>query len=165
MRPLGWLILIAVVVGVVWAVGWGPLKDLPLLQSLQEKGSQPAPEAAPPEQKPEEKAAAKPAPVRSSRGTDAASKSAEAASAPPEQPPVPAAAPPPPKKFPTAADLPVGMRGSSIEAAFGSPVAKTTAVDQSGQIEVFIYRRNDPDAATFVHLRNGKVISASTTLY
>ena len=165
MKPLGWLVLIAVVVGVVWAVGWGPLKDDLWLRSLQEKGGQPAPGAAPPEQKPEEKAAAKPAPVRSSRRIDAAATPAETASAPPEQPPVPAAAPTPPKKFPMAAELPVGMRGSSIEAAYGPPVAKTTAVDQSGRIEVFIYRGNDPDAVTFVHLRNGKVISASTTLY
>ena len=164
MRFLAWLLLVGVVVGLVWAVGWGPLKDSPLLQSMQEKASQPAPVAATPEQKPEEKAAARRAPVRSSRGP-AAAVPAEAASAPPEQPPVPAAAPAPPKKFPTAVELPVGMRRSSIEAAFGPPDAKTTAVDQSGQIEVFIYRRNDPDAFTYVHLRIGRVISATTTLY
>jgi hypothetical protein len=164
MRFLGWLLLIGLVVGFVWAVGWGPLKDDAWLRSLQEKGSQPAPAAAPPGQEPEEKAAAEPAPVRRSRGT-AAALPAEAPSAPPEPPPVPETAPPPPKKFPTAAELPVGMRGSIIEAAFGPPVAKTTAVDQSGQIEVFIYRRSGPDAVTFVHLRNGKVISANTTLY
>ncbi len=165
MRPLGWLVLLGIVGGLVWAVVWGPLKEVPLLLNPQEKASQPAAAPAPAVQEPEKKAAAKPARMRSSGGDEAAPANAETVSAPAPQPPVPAAVPTPPRKFPTAAELPVGMRGSNIEAAFGPPVAKTISVDQRGQIEIFIYRRGDPNTATFIHLRDGKVISASTTLY
>ena len=162
MRSLGWLILLAVVGGLVWAVGWGPLKDISLTQILEPKGSQPAPSAEP---QPDEKAAASKAPARSPRASNAAAAPPNAEVPPPAEAPVPAAAPPPPRKFPTAAELPPGMRGSRIEATYGPPVARTISVDQNGQIEVFIYRRSEPAAVTFVHLRNGQVMSASTTNY
>jgi uncharacterized iron-regulated membrane protein len=165
MRPLGWLVLLVIVTGLVWAVVWGPLKEVPSLLSQPEKATQPAPVPAPAVQEPEKKPAAKPTRMRSSAGVGAAPAEAETVSTPAPQPPVPAAAPSPPRKFPTAAELPVGMRGSNIEAAFGPPVAKTISVDQRGQIEIYIYRRGDPNTATFIHLRDGKVISASTTLY
>jgi len=163
MRSLGWLILMAVVGGLVWAVGWGPLQNISLTQILEPKRNQ-AP--APAEQKAEEAAAAAKPASRTSRGATAAVAPPESAATPaPPAVPVPVATPKSARQFPTEADLPPGMRGSRIEATFGPPVAKTISVDQNGQIEVFIYRRNEPAAVTFVHLRNGQVMSVSTINY
>ncbi len=74
-------------------------------------------------------------------------------------------APSPPRKFPTAADIPLGTLGSSILGQFGTPVARTTAVDENGKTELLIYHRKRPDSATVIHLRNGRVVATVTTAY
>jgi hypothetical protein len=42
---------------------------------------------------------------------------------------------------------------------------RTVSVDQGRQIETVVYLRKDPDVATFILLRAGRVISATTTSY
>ena len=163
MRGLGGLILIllALVVGLMWAVLFGPLRDSPLLRPLTKSSTQVTPatatEVAP------SKARTAPIPRKKSE-PDARAATAVSGL---EQLPTATApvSPPPPLKFPTAVELPLGMRGSEIVASFGLPVARTISVDQDGQIEILIYRRSRPDAATFVHLRNGRVVSAVTMAY
>ncbi len=160
------LILLILGVALVWAVLWGPLRDVPLITGQPANRAQEASPAP-------EKAAQDTPPAKALRGPgsrkgNAATDPAAGAVPPPEQSPAapaPSSPPPQPLKFPTSADIPLGMQGSRIVAAFGQPIARTIGVDQGGQIEIFIYRRGDPDTATFIHLRNGRVISASTTLY
>lgn len=77
-----------------------------------------------------------------------------------------AAAPAAPlRRFPQAADVPSGMERLKIEALFGPPTMRTVSVDQGRQIETLVYLRTDPDVATFLLLRAGRVISATTTFY
>jgi hypothetical protein len=57
------------------------------------------------------------------------------------------------------------MERSKIEALFGPPSMRTVSVDQGRQIETVVYLRKDPDVATFILLRAGRVISATTTSY
>jgi len=68
-------------------------------------------------------------------------------------------------KFPTAADLPNGMERPRLMALFGPPNMRTVSVEQGAQLETFVYLRKEPDAATFVLLRAGRVVSATTTSY
>jgi len=68
-------------------------------------------------------------------------------------------------RFPQAADVPSGMERSKIEALFGPPSMRTVSVDQGRQIETLVYLKTNPDAATFLLLRAGRVISATTTSY
>jgi hypothetical protein len=57
------------------------------------------------------------------------------------------------------------MERAKIEALFGPPSMRTTSVDQGRQIETLVYLRTDPNVATFLLLRAGRVISATTTSY
>jgi hypothetical protein len=69
------------------------------------------------------------------------------------------------RRFPQAADVPSGMERLKIETLFGPPSMRTVSVDQGRQIETLVYLRTDPDVATFLLLRAGRVISATTTSY
>ena len=68
-------------------------------------------------------------------------------------------------RFPTAADLPNGMERPRLMALFGPPNMRTVSVDQGAQLETLVYIRKEPGAATFVLLRAGRVVSATTTSY
>ncbi len=69
------------------------------------------------------------------------------------------------RRFPQAADVPTGMERLKIEALFGPPTMRTVSVDQGRQVETLVYLRTDPNVATFLLLRAGRVISATTTSY
>jgi hypothetical protein len=110
---------------------------------------------------------------RKSSASAPAGRSAAAAHQPGETSPLPEAAAGSPqnqaatpiRRFPQAADVPGGMERPKIEALFGPPTMRTISVDQGRQIETLVYLRTDPDAATFILLRAGRVISATTTSY
>ena len=91
-----------------------------------------------------------------------ASPLSEATAESPQRKPVEAA---PIRRFPQAADVPSGMERAKIEALFGPPSMRTISVDQGRQIETLVYLRTDPNVATFLLLRAGRVISATTTSY
>jgi uncharacterized iron-regulated membrane protein len=163
MRGSGFFVLVMLVIicGLTWAVLWGPLRDLPLLRPAVQS-VQPAPEA--PAGAAQDKASAEVRKKTGSRKNSAANEPEVLEIRPLEQPAA-AVAQSPPARFPTAVDVPIGMQGSGIVAAFGPPVARTTGLDQAGRVEIFIYRRSDPDTATVIQLRNGRVVSATTTAY
>lgn len=169
MRGLGGLtltlVLIALLSGLIWAVGWGPLRGISLIQPQTSNTVQPAtPAPAPASQ------IASPPKVRRASGAsavDRASVPAEGIAATSEQAPAAAmpAPPAPPPKFPTAADVPLGTLGSSVVDSFGPPGARTLGVDEGARIEIFVYDRKRPDTTTVIRVRNGRVVSAVTTAY
>ena len=57
------------------------------------------------------------------------------------------------------------MERPRLVALFGPPNMRTVPVEQGAQLETLVYIRKEPDAATFVLLRAGRVISATTTSY
>jgi hypothetical protein len=61
--------------------------------------------------------------------------------------------------------VPGGMERSEIESRFGPPTMRTVSVEQGRQVETLVYLRTNPDVATFLLLRAGRVISATTTSY
>ncbi len=167
MRGLGGLslVLLVLVGGLVWAVVWGPLRDVSLVRRQSSNSVQPT--APLPEQATKSPSSAKvrrtpDSPKESGRGA-----TAEAAAVTPVQEVAAAASSQAPTqyKFPTAVDVPLGTFGSAVVDAFGPPAARTLAVDESGRVEIFIYRRSRPDTATVINVRNGRVISAVTTAY
>ena len=162
MRGTGFfvLVMLIIILGLTWAVLWGPLRDLPLLRPAVQS-AQPAPEAT---GAPQDKASAEVRKKADSRKGAVGNEPVVLEIRPPEQPSA-AVAQAPPARFPTAVDVPIGMQGSGIVAAFGPPVARTAGVDQAGRVEIYIYRRTEPDTATVVQLRNGRVVSATTTAY
>jgi hypothetical protein len=167
MRGLGGLtlVLLALLAGLIWAVGWGPLRGVSLVQPQTSNTVQPAtpaPEAESRAMSPAKSRRASSPPAESgakvaAEGTAAASERA-AASAVPAQAHAP-------QKFPTAADAPIGTLGSAILDAFGSPGARTLGVDDGARIEIFVYNRSRPDTTTVIRVRNGRVVSAVTTAY
>lgn len=167
MRGLGGLtlVLLALLSGLIWAVVWGPLKGVSLIQPQTSNTVQPAAPAPEPASR-----TLSPAKARRASNPPAQSGSrvpAEGIAAASEQAPVSAVPPPAPapKKFPTAADAPIGTLGSTILDAFGEPGARTLAVDDGARIEIFVYNRNRPDTTTVIRVRNGRVVSAVTTAY
>lgn len=84
----------------------------------------------------------------------------EAAAGSPQSQPAPAA-----PRFPQAADVPAGMERLKVETLFGPPTMRTVSVDQGRQIETLVYLRTNPNAATYLLLRAGRVIAATTTSY
>jgi len=168
MRGLGGfaLVLLVLLAGLIWAVMWGPLRDVSLVRPLTSNTVQPAtPPAGAAAQNPSSPKAARAPGSRKEGGPGVPAETVAATSEQVPAAPVPASTPLPPPKFPTAVDVPIGTLGSSIVDAFGPPVARTIAVDEGGRIEIFIYRRSRPDTATVIHIRNGKVITAVTTAY
>ena len=80
----------------------------------------------------------------------------------------PAPPPPPPKPapaFPAAADIQVGLERARLLEVYGQPTLKTTVMDQDRLVETFVYLRPDRNTATTALLRDGRVISASTSIY
>jgi hypothetical protein len=164
MRGLGGisLFLLVMLAGLIWAVTWGPWRDLSFRSPLTKNAE---PLVAPPSE-----AAAQPAPARKGRATAGSAKESASPPAVPESsPPAPippaAAKPTQPPKFPTAVDVPLGTLGSTLLESFGPPVGRTIGVDETGRTEIFVYRRTHPDTATVIHLRNGRVASTVTTAY
>ena len=161
MKNLGLYVILAflLMAGILLLLRLGPLADKPGMRGVSEpRTSEVSPTASPAS-----------APVEVSGG------GAAAAGQPGEPPPLPEAAAgspqektgaaAPARRFPQAADVPSGMERMKIEALFGPPTMRTVSVDQGRQIETLVYLRTDPDVATFVLLRAGRVISATTTSY
>jgi len=159
------VILLVVVGAAIWAVMWGPLRDVGIVHQRTSTVPTPAAEAAKDEASQTGKAPKSRAKDQSQVQARAAD-SSDASTAPAAGgTPVAQDAPAPPPRFPTAADIPLGMLGSSILDHFGAPLARTTAVDENGKTELLIYHRKRPDTATVIHLRNGRVVSTVTTAY
>jgi len=169
MRGLGGvgLVLAIVVLGLIWAVQWGPLKDTnlgvlrsPAGSTVQTAAPSPgpaAPDTAPP------KVRRQPASPKES-GPSVAEEGSTSTSEPVSAAVVPAPTTVPPLKFPTAVDVPLGTLGSAVVDSFGPPAARTLTVD-NGRVEMLIYRRSRPDTSTVIQTRNGRVVSAVTTAY
>ena len=79
-------------------------------------------------------------------------------------PPVPTAAPPP-RPFPDAADVQVGLDRMKLVAAFGKPSMRTTAVERDHLVETYVYTNHDRSTATYVLLRDARVVAAETSVY
>jgi hypothetical protein len=67
--------------------------------------------------------------------------------------------------FPTSTDIPEGMERARLVASFGKPNMITTVVDRGLLIETYVYLRRDPNTATVVMLRGGRVVGSNTTVY
>ncbi len=168
MRGLGGfvLLLLLIMAGLIWAVVWGPWRNItigrpPVVNTVQPAAAGPAQAAESPAPRKAQRTAATRTESSAPAPAEAVAQTVEPASAVPAT----SAPPPPPVKFPTAVDVPIGTLGSMVTDAFGPPVARTMAVDESGRTEILIYRRSRPDTATVVHVRNGRVITAVTTAY
>ena len=168
MRGFGGVALVfAVVVGLIWALQWGPLKDtnLGFLRPQADRTVQPAApspgpaaqDASPPKVRRASTSPKEGGPSVPAEGSTATSEQVSAVV-------VPSPATVPPLKFPTAVDVPLGMLGSAVVDSFGPPAARTLAVDD-GRVEMLIYRRSRPDTSTVIQTRNGRVVSAVTTAY
>jgi hypothetical protein len=163
-RNIGVVIAFALIVlaGLAALVLWGLLGEKPGMRQVFERSEQPgltAPEKGRQDTTvPEMRRGPETPEGESVRQPEAAG------STPPPQPPV-ATAVRQPHGFPTAAEIPIGMERFRLVAAFGPPAMRTTSVEQGRQIETFVYLRIEPDAATFILLRDGRVVSASTTGY
>ncbi len=159
------VILLVVVGAAVWAVMWGPLRNVGIMNQRTSAVPAPAAEAAKDEVSQPGKSPKSRVKDRGDVDARAAAPSDTTEAQTPSGTPVAHDAPAPPPKFPTAADIPLGMLGSSILDQFGAPLARTTAVDENGKTELLIYHRKRPDTATVIHLRNGRVVSTVTTAY
>ncbi len=165
MKNIGALVTVAVmlVVGLVAFLLWGPFGEKPGLREITPEGVPPAtgaPEAA---AEPGGKAgAAKPSgrtpggmpPVESSSAPDAA----------------PAAAPvigpaKPVRRFPQGQEIAIGTEKSALQSIYGRPTMRTTVVEGGRLLETWVYLQSEPNLATFILLRNGRVVSANTTVY
>lgn len=160
MKNFGLIVIITflVLAGLFLLLRLGPLADKPGMRGVSEPfGTAESPSAAP---------ASLPAGTPGGQSTAAAGQPGEAAplteaAAGSPQSQSPPAAP----RFPQAADVPVGMDRLKVETLFGPPTMRTVSVDQGRQIETLVYLRTDPNAATYLLLRAGRVISATTTSY
>lgn len=160
MKNLGLYIILAflIMAGLLLVLRLGPLAEKPGMRGVSEpRTADVSPTASP---------ASAPAEAPDGR-------SAAAAGQPGDTSPLPEAAAGSPqnqaaasiRRFPQAADVPSGMERSKIEALFGPSSMRTVSVDQGRQIETVVYLRKDPDVATFILLRAGRVISATTASY
>jgi hypothetical protein len=58
------------------------------------------------------------------------------------------------------------MERTALMAAFMVPTLKTSTLRKGDLIEVFVYLPdNNNSTATYVHLRNGRVVTAHTSVY
>jgi hypothetical protein len=168
MRQVGTIIVITIVlvVGLVLFLVWGPMAEKPGMRTVVSIPETPGSKAAPAKTEPShqrshttgkhgEQAAQEVAGSAPSGGTPAtAGGPAEAAGTPRSVRP-----------FPTVADIPPGTARSKLQAAYGKPNIVTTVLDGGRLVETFVYLRPDPNAATIVLLRNGRVVGANTTDY
>ena len=162
MKNLGLFVILAflLLAGLFLLLRVGPLGEKPGMRGVSEPlATQDSPRGSP---------ASVPAGTPGGQSAAASAQPGEAAplseatAESPQRKPVEAA---PLRRFPQAADVPSGMERAKIEALFGPPSMRTTSVDQGRQIETLVYLRTDPNVATFLLLRAGRVISATTTSY
>lgn len=165
MRNVGALVTVAVMLfaGLVALVLWGPFGEKPGLREAQELGVPPAAEPAP-----GVPATEKPRVVRSTGpGMRGEEPSAEGVS--PSAVAAPAAAevapPKPERRFPLGNEIALGTDKTLVQTTFGKPTMRTTAVDGGRLLETWVYLKSDPNIATFILVRNGRVVSANTTVY
>lgn len=160
MKNFGLIVIMSflVLAGLFLLLRLGPLADKPGMRGVSEpfgtqdsRGADPAP--APAGTPGGRSAAAVGQPGDAASLPEAAAGSPQSQSAP--------AAP----RFPQAADVPAGMERLKVETLFGPPTMRTVSVDQGRQIETLVYLRTNPNAATYLLLRAGRVISATTTSY
>jgi hypothetical protein len=163
MKNIGALVTVAVMLlaGLVAFVLWGPFGEKPGLREAPVEGVQPVAEA--PQGVP---AKEKPPTVRSSgrAGGDPSEETAQPPAAAPVPPSAPAS-PKPEKRFPRGNEIAVGTDKAALQATFGKPMMRTTVVDSGRLLETWVYLQSDPNLATFVLIRNGRVASANTTVY
>lgn len=163
MRNMGAVLAVALLllVGLVVFLFYGPMSEKPGMREVTVDASQPEP-TAPQVKEPAAKA-------RRSRESPASEpETVEMAAASIPQTPPPAVSAPSSRagrRFPTAADIPIGMERHRLQSGFGKPNMRTTVVEGGRLLETFVYLQAEPDVATFVLLRNGKVVSANTTIY
>jgi hypothetical protein len=156
-KNLGLAVVLAVLLGggLVLLLRLGPLAEKPGMRGVSEPlATEDSPRRSPakaPAGAPDGQPAAEA--DRPGNLTEAAAGSPQSQSAP--------AAP----SFPQAADVPTGMERLKVETLFGPPTMRTVSVDQGRQIETLVYLRTNPNAATYLLLRAGRVISATTTSY
>jgi len=67
--------------------------------------------------------------------------------------------------FPLAREVPVGMERSELLRRYGPPAMHTTSVEQGVPMETLVYLQREPEMATFILLRAGRVASATTGGY
>ncbi len=70
-----------------------------------------------------------------------------------------------PPPFPTANDIQVGLDRTTLLTTFGPPTLKTTTMDRQRLSEAFVYLSRNRNTATFVLLREGRVVSINTSTY
>jgi hypothetical protein len=162
MKNLGLFVIVAflLMAGILLLLRLGPLADKPGMRGVSgPRTTEVSPTASP---------ASAPADAPDGRSAAATGQPGEASPLPgaaagsPQDKAAPAASI---RRFPQAADVPSGMERLKIETLFGPPTMRTVSVDQGRQIETLVYLRKDPDVATFILLRAGRVISATTTSY
>jgi hypothetical protein len=135
---------------------WGPFTERPGLRSVEDI---PIPAGAAVEEHPSQAAFSR------EGAEDARQQAPGEPSARPAEGRTSEQAAPLERRFPTAADIVAGMERRQIEAAYGPPSMRTVSVEQGQPVETLVYLRRDPDAATFVLLRAGRVASVATTAY
>jgi len=156
---LGLVLLVALVVFLMF----GPLGEKPGMRYVED-----TPEA--PVVKPRQ-SAGKAAPVEAQGEQARAGAQSESVPgvAPNSQPGAPTAAVSVPERkghpFPLASDIAVGADRSAVTASFGKPSMVTTAVDGGRLLETYVYLRRDPNTATVVLLRSGRVVAVNSTVY
>jgi len=170
MKNIGALVTVAVMLlaGLVAFLLWGPFGEKPGLREITPEGVPPAagaPEAA---SEPGGKAGAgRPSgriaggmpPVESSSAPDAAPAAAATPAAPVVAPAKPV------RRFPQGQDIAIGTEKSVLQSVYGRPTMRTTAVEGGRLLETWVYLQSEPNLATFILLRNGRVVSANTTVY
>jgi hypothetical protein len=168
MKNIGPLIIVALmlIAGFTAFLLWGPFGEKPGLRQGPEDQVQPVTETPAPAKEPGAVRAAG-GPAAGSRATVASSEASP--SGPSAQPvataPAPVSPPKPPRRFPQAADVQMGTDKAAIQGVFGPPTMRTVAVDEGRLLETWVYMQTDLNLATFVMLRNGRVISSTTTVY
>ncbi|MEN6605701.1 MAG: hypothetical protein ABFD60_00530 [Bryobacteraceae bacterium] len=165
MRNAGPILVIALValLAVTLFLLWGPMTEKPGMRNVSPNATESAPE--PLDSKGN---VARREDSRGKRSTRAEDQSVEAAlaaaAAIPPSTPAPATTRQG-RRFPTAADIPAGTERYKLETTFGKPNMRMVSVEQGKLLETLVYLQSGPDTATFVLLRNGKVVSANTTIY
>ena len=164
MRNMGAVLAVALLllVGLVVFLFYGPMSEKPGMREVTADASEPGPTA------PEVKGPAAAKARRSRESPASEPETVEMAAANTPQTPLPAVSAPSSRagrRFPTAADIPIGMERHRLQTGFGKPNMRTTVVEGGRLLETFVYLQAEPDVATFVLLRNGKVVSANTTIY
>ena len=165
MKNFGALVTVAVMLlaGITAFVLWGPFGEKPGLREAQEQGVPPAAEPVP-----GVPATEKPRVVRS-KGPGMGGEEPSAEGVKPSTVTAPAdvavAPPKPERRFPHGNEIALGTEKSLLQTTYGKPTMRTTAVDGGRLLETWVYLQSDPNIATFILVRNGRVVSANTTVY